>query len=271
MSRAVALARNIISRMAAAGSLLVAFSGGVDSAVVAKLAFDALGTKALAVTVDSRTLPRADLKDAKRLAQLIGIRHMVVEHDELAIPDFRANPPDRCYLCRKSLAEVLRKIADKECIARLADGATASDLGEHRPGIRAASEAGFWHPLMDARALKSDVRAMAKSLGLPVYNRPSSACLSSRIPYGEEITPEKLERIELAEAFLKSLGFTQVRVRAHECIARIEVNPDAIPLLMNGRLHTKVVEKLKSLGFAYVTVDLQGYRSGSLDEVLKQA
>jgi len=254
--------------MKRAGSLLVAFSGGVDSAVVAALAFEALGKNALAVTVDSSTLPRAELRDAIRLGKRIGIRHLVVKHDELSIPEFRRNPPDRCYLCRRALAGVLGGIAEREGMARIADGATASDLGEHRPGIRAATEAGVWHPLMEAGAMKSDVRAMAKLQGLPVHDRPSSACLSSRIPYGEEITPEKLERIEKAEAFLKKQGFGQLRVRAHGHIARIEVEPKALPLLLRRATHEKVVRKLRALGFTYITVDLQGYRSGSLDEVL---
>lgn len=250
------------------GGLLVAFSGGVDSAVLAKLARQALGDRAVAVTVDSQTYTAAELREARKLARLIGIRHIVVRHDELAEEAFCRNPPDRCYLCRRGLAGKMKEIARKTGLSAIADGANFSDTREHRPGIRAATEAGVLHPLMENRVTKAEVRRMARSLGLPVAGRPSSACLSSRIPYGERITQDKLRRIERAEAFIRSLGFRQVRVRHHGSIARIEVEPGAVPKLARPAVMDKVARRLKRLGFTYVTADLEGYRSGSLDEVL---
>ena len=251
------------------GGLLVAFSGGVDSAVLARLALDALGKRAVAVTVDSQTYTAAELREARRLARLIGIRHIVVRHDELAEEAFCQNPPDRCYLCRRGLAGRLQKIADGLGIATIADGANFSDTFEHRPGIRAATESGVLHPLMEHKVTKAMVRRMARALKLPVANRPSSACLSSRIPYGERITVEKLRQIELAESYLRSLGFKQVRVRHHGTIARIEVEPEAVTRLARRGTMEKVARRLRNLGFTYVSADLEGYRSGSLDEVLK--
>jgi len=266
------VARNmerIREALAPTGGLLVAFSGGVDSAVLARLAHDALGDRAVAVTVDSQTFTAAELREARKLARLIGIRHVVVRHDELAEEAFCQNPPDRCYLCRRGLAGKLRELSGKLGIAHIADGANYSDTFEHRPGIRAATESGVMHPLMEHKVTKDMVRRMARALGLPVANRPSSACLSSRIPYGERITDEKLKRIELAESFLRSLGFGQVRVRHHGNIARIEVEPEAVPRLVRKGTMKKVAARLRKLGFAYVTADLEGYRSGSLDEALK--
>ena len=255
--------------LARTGGLLVAFSGGVDSAVLAKLASEALGNRAVAVTVSSQTFTAVELREARRLARLIGIRHIVVEHDELADEAFCQNPPDRCYLCRRGLAGKLKELAGRLGIGAIADGANFSDISEHRPGIRAATEAGVLHPLLENGVTKAEVRRMARALGLPVANRPSSACLSSRIPYGERITEEKLERIERAEAYLRSLGFGQARVRHHGNIARIEVERSAVPRLARKGVMEKVARKLRKLGFTYVTADLEGYRSGSLDEALK--
>ncbi len=250
------------------GGLLVAFSGGVDSAVLAKLAVEALGARAVAVTVDSQTFTATELREARRLARLIGIRHIVVGHDELAEEAFCRNPPDRCYLCRRGLSGKMKAVAGKLGLGAIADGANYSDAGEHRPGIRAASEAGVLHPLMEYRVTKAEVRRMARALGLPVARKPSSACLSSRIPYGERITEEKLRRIERAEAFIRSLGFSQVRVRHHGTLARVEVEPRAVSRLARRGTMDKVARRLRRLGFTYVTADLEGYRSGSLDEAL---
>ncbi|MBM4249304.1 MAG: ATP-dependent sacrificial sulfur transferase LarE [Euryarchaeota archaeon] len=255
--------------LAATGGLLVAFSGGVDSAVLARLARDALGDRAVAVTVDSQTFTAAELREARRLARLIGIRHIVVTHDELAEEAFCRNPPDRCYLCRRGLAGKLRELASRLGIPHIADGANLSDTREHRPGIRAATEAGVLHPFIEHRVTKSGVRRLARSLGLPVAGRPSSACLSSRVPYGERITEEKLRQIERAESYIRSLGFRQVRVRHHGAVARIEVEPEAVPRLVRKGTLERVARRLRRLGFVYVTADLEGYRSGSLDKVLK--
>jgi uncharacterized protein len=261
--------RSLKEDMARTGGLLVAFSGGVDSAVVAGLAREALGRKALAVTVCSQTYTAEELKEARKLARLIGIRHIVITYDELKDPRFRGNPPDRCYLCREGMAVQLKAIARREGIRAIADGANFSDLSEHRPGIAAATRAGILHPLMEHRIGKREVRGIARALRLPVHDRPSSACLSSRIPYGEPITPEKLERVARAEAYLRRLGFRQVRVRSHGPLARIEVEKGALARLMRKGTYTKVAAYLKRLGFVYVTADMQGYRSGSMDEALE--
>jgi uncharacterized protein len=256
--------------LARTGGLLVAFSGGVDSAVLAKLAKDALEDRAVAVTVNSQTYTGAELREAKRLARLMGIRHLVVEHDELTDEAFCRNPPDRCYLCRMGMAGKLRALAGRLGIDHIADGANFSDTFEHRPGIRAATESGVMHPLMEHGVTKAQVREMARALGLPVSERPSSACLSSRIPYGEPITEKKLRTVKRAESFLRSLGFRQVRVRHHGDIARIEVERAEVPRLVRRPMMERVVRRLRRLGFTYVTADLEGYRSGSLDEVLRR-
>ncbi|MEM4728885.1 MAG: ATP-dependent sacrificial sulfur transferase LarE [Thermoplasmata archaeon] len=288
----------IREELAATEGVLVAFSGGVDSAVVAKLAHEALGDRAVAVTVDSRTFTREELELAKKVARLIGIRHIVIKHDQLDEPGFRSNPPERCYVCRRSLARRLGVLARKLGIACIADGVNYSDLDEHRPGIRAATEAGFLHPLMKHRVTKVGVRRMARALGLPVHDRPSSACLSSRIPYWEEITPQKLRMIEEAERYIRGLGFRQVRVRVHELgargctrkrraapggrdasrkvedssgallLARVELDRAELPRLLKGNLWRRVDAKLSRLGFSFITLDLRGYRSGSLDMLI---
>lgn len=249
------------------GNILVALSGGVDSSVVAKIAHDCLGDKALAVVADSETLPRAELEEAKRVAREIGIHLKVISFSELECKDFVENPPERCYYCRKELSRELKKIADSMNIKTIADGINSSDFGEHRPGIRAADEDGIWHPFVEFGLGKNEVRQLARLLELSVSDKPSMACMSSRIPYGEKITREKLERVEKAEALLKDMGFVQVRVRAHADIARIEVPRDEIVRFLEADTRT-IADRFKKLGFNYVTLDLEGYRSGSMDEVL---
>ncbi|MFA5772265.1 MAG: ATP-dependent sacrificial sulfur transferase LarE [Thermoplasmata archaeon] len=248
--------------------ILVAFSGGVDSAVVAKLAYDSLGKNALAVTIDAETFPKSELEIAKRVAREIRIKHRTIKHSELSNPNIAKNPIDRCYHCRKDLALTLKKIAKLEGIETIADGVNFSDLNEHRPGIMAANEAGIWHPLIEMKLSKKDVRKMAGLLNLTVCDKPSTACLSSRIPYGERITISKLRNIEKAESFLRKLGFSQVRVRAHKNIARIEVPKNEINLFFDVKKRNKIASELKKLGYTYITLDLEGYRSGSMDEVL---
>jgi uncharacterized protein len=265
-----AVIRSLREDMARTGGVLVAFSGGVDSAVVAAIARQALGERAVALTIDSQTFTAEELKEARRLARLIGIRHIVKAYDELKDPRFKANPPNRCYLCRKGMARELRAAARELGIGAIADGANFSDLFEHRPGIRAATEAGIMHPLMEHGVSKEVVRRIARALRLGVHDRPSSACLSSRLPYGEQITAEKLARVARAEAYLRRLGFRQVRVRSHGALARIEVDKAAIPKLMRKAASRKVAAYLRRLGFVYVTVDMTGYRSGSMDEALQR-
>jgi len=260
--------RSLKERLARTGGLLVAFSGGVDSAVVARLAHEALAGRAVAVTIDSQTFTKDELAQARRLARLIGIRHLVLKHDELKDQNFCKNPPERCYFCRKGMAARLLLTARRLGLLAVADGANLSDLSEHRLGIKAATEAGIIHPLMEEGVDKKGVRRMARALGLPVHDRPSSACLSSRIPYGEEITEEKLKRVARAEAYLRKLGFRQVRVRSHGMMARIEVDKDLLPRLFRKGTAQRIVSRFRKLGFIYITADLDGYRSGSMDEAL---
>lgn len=266
---AEALLENKINRLQAVmsgkTSVLVAFSGGVDSSVVAKVAYEALGTRSAAATVDSPALPRRELAMARRLAAEIGIRHLVVPAPGLD-PELARNSCDRCYFCKQGDLALLREAARREGCDAIAFGVTASDHQEHRPGLRALAEARAFLPLVEAGIEKSEMRAVAKELALSNFDLPSTTCLSSRVPYGQEITPEKLARIEAAESFLFEQGFRQVRVRHDGQAARIEVSPAEIGQLLARR--EQVSRKLKSLGFTYVSADLEGYRSGSMDEVL---
>lgn len=250
------------------GKVLVAFSGGVDSGLVAKAARDALGDDALAVVSDAESLPRRELDDALSIAEEIGIAVRVVRVAELDNPAYAANPGNRCYFCRSELADGLRPLAAELGIETIADGVNVSDLGDHRPGIRAMDEAGFWHPLVEFGLRKEDVRSLARHLGLRFAEKPSNSCLSSRIAYGEAITWEKLRRVEEAEESLRNMGFETVRVRSHEGVARIEVPRVDIPRLVSPDVAERAVSALKAAGFVYVTVDLRGYRSGSMNESL---
>lgn len=243
--------------------ILVCFSGGVDSVFLAKIVFDVLGKNALAVTIDSETFPRGELKDAKRIASEIGVRHRIVSCSLLKNRRFVKNPRNRCYYCKKEMMKILKKIADEENIECIADGVTFSDYDEYRPGLKIKC---FWHPLAESSFSKNEVRKLAKKTGLLIYDKPSDACLATRIPYNEKITKKNLGMIEKSEAVLKKMGFTQVRVRYHKNIARIEVGEKEIKKILNMR--KKIVNEMKKLGCPYITLDLQGYRSGSMDEVL---
>jgi len=248
-------------------SVLVAFSGGVDSTVVAKVAFEILGARSAAATIDSPALPRRELAIAQRLAAEIGIRHFIIPAPDLD-PELVRNSCDRCYFCKQGDLALLREAALRERYEIIAFGVTASDHHEHRPGLRALAEARAFLPLVEAGIVKSEMRAVAEQLALSNSDLPSTTCLSSRIPYGQEITPEKLARIEAAESFLYEQGFRQVRVRHDDGLARIEVSPAEIGQLLACR--EQVSRQLKSLGFTYVTADLEGYRPGSMDEVLSR-
>ena len=247
-------------------SVMIAFSGGIDSSLVAKIAYEVLGKKALAVTLTSDTFSKRELESAKIIAKEIGISHKIIESSELGNDEFVKNPENKCYYCKKEEALVLKRIANKNGIKYIADGVNLSDFDEHRPGIKALDEEDIIHPLVEAKIKKSDIKAIAKFLGLSNYNMPSTTCLSSRISYGEEITTEKLKRIEEAESFILSSGFRQVRVRCHKNIARIEVEKEEMEKAII--FSEEIVRRLKIVGFKYITLDLEGYRSGSMDEAL---
>lgn len=246
--------------------LMVAYSGGVDSSLLARLAKDALGDRALAVILDSETLPRCDLMQAVALAERMGLNFRVARFDIMQQAPFRDNPPRRCYICKKSAIALLKSIAAQEDIDCIADGLNRDDCEQWRPGTAACQEEGVWHPLVQAGMGKEDIRAAARDLGLPVWNKPSSACLATRIAYGQPITPENLRMVEAAEDFLKGLGFGQLRVRTDGRSGRIELEKQEMKrALEKGE---EIACELKALGFGQVSLDLQGYRSGSMDEVL---
>lgn len=264
MNRADKL-EDLKKRIAEKEKLLVAYSGGVDSSLLAKVARDVLGDGALAVILDSETMPRSELLQAMALAKSQGLNCQVTEFSILADEQFLQNPANRCYICKKKSAAVLKSVAAERGISCIADGVNLSDYGDYRPGIAACNEEGIWHPFVDAHITKEDIRILAHSLNLPVWNKPSSACLSSRIPYGEPITPENLRMAEEAEEYLKSQGFGQLRVRVHGRMARIEL----LKQDMAGAIEESdgIARMLKSIGFDYVALDLQGFRSGSMNEV----
>jgi len=250
------------------GSAAVAFSGGTDSTLVAKIALDELGKNALAVTIDSPLYPASELEAAKKVARAIGINHVVVRLDPLADKEFVKNPPDRCYLCKSGDMQTIRKIALGHGISKVVDGSNHDDRKDYRPGMRAKDEIGVISPLAEAKLTKEEVREISKRLKLPTSAKSSSPCLASRVPYGDPITKRKLVMIEQAEETLRAAGFKTVRVRAHGTIARIEVGPEEIARLVVPRVRNKITKKLKALGFSYVSVDLEGYRMGSMNEVL---
>ena len=257
------------SAMRAHGSAIVAYSGGVDSALVAAVAHEVLGDRALAITADSPSLARSELADAAALAAQIGIAHRTVRTGEMEREGYRANGPDRCYFCKDTLYVELGKLVSPEGFAVVVNGTNADDLGDYRPGISAAAEHGVHSPLIDAGFTKADVRDLARNMGLPVWDKPAQACLSSRIPYGTPVSLEALERISKAEAALRELGFGQLRVRHHGRVARIEVPQDQIAALVTPETRSKITKAIKSAGYTYVTVDLDGFRSGSGNEVLQ--
>ncbi|HID95289.1 MAG TPA: ATP-dependent sacrificial sulfur transferase LarE [Candidatus Latescibacteria bacterium] len=266
LSKKLQRLKSILSDM---GSVLVAYSGGVDSTFLLKVASDVLGDRVIAVTASSETYPSRELKEARENARMLGVRHLVINTSELDDPDFASNPPERCYYCKKELFSKLFKLAEQHGLNYVADGSNYDDINDFRPGMRAASEFGIRSPLKDAMLTKEEIRVLSKEMDLPTWDKPSFACLSSRFPYGVRITKEKLSRVEHAEEFLARFGIRQLRVRDHGDIARIEVSKDQMHILIDEDISREITEGLKSLGYNYVTLDLQGYRTGSMNEPLK--
>ncbi len=250
------------------GSVLVCFSGGIDSTLVLSLAQRALGEHAVGLTAVSPSLPASERADAERLATALGARHLFVDSHEIERPGYVQNGPDRCFHCKSELYVIAQRKAEELGLAVIANGTNLDDLGDYRPGLEAARQAGVKSPLVEAGFGKQDVRDAARVLGIAAWDKPAAACLSSRIPYGTSVTPERLARIGGFEAELKALGFRQVRVRFHEEIARIEVALDELPRLLEPGIRDRALEAGKRHGFRYVTLDLGGYRQGSHNEVL---
>lgn len=250
------------------GKVIVAFSGGVDSTFLAEAAKRSLGDNALAVTAISDSYPEREMKAAQEIARRIGIRYETINTDELETEGYVSNPINRCYFCKTELFEKIRPIAEKYKIGTVVYGAIPDDIGDYRPGMDAAKRMGVKAPLIEVNLTKAEIREASSQWGLPTWNKPAFACLSSRFPYGTRITREKLRLVDRAEQFLYDLGVRQFRVRHHEDLARIEVDPEQIPFIASKEIRTQINEKFKSLGYKYVTLDLQGYRSGSLNEVI---
>jgi pyridinium-3,5-biscarboxylic acid mononucleotide sulfurtransferase len=248
---------------------LIAYSGGVDSTLVAKIAYDVLGDRALAITAVSPSLLPEELEDARIQAATIGIPHEVIETHEMNNPNYTSNPVNRCYFCKSELHDTLKPLALKRGYPYVVDGVNADDLRDYRPGIQAAKERGVRSPLAEVGVTKAEVRQLSKQLGLPWWDKPAQPCLSSRFPYGEEITVHKLQRVGRAEIYLRRLGYSNLRVRSEGDTARIELPPEQIKEFVLTTDLTAVVSAFQSFGFIYVTLDLEGYRSGKLNQVLQ--
>jgi uncharacterized protein len=259
----------LVETLRAYGRVAVAFSGGIDSTVVAQAAYEALGNGAIAITAVSESLASGELEEAQALARQIGIRHRVIRTEEFADPNYMRNDSNRCYYCKSELYGRLERMQGELGVDVIASGANTDDLGDYRPGLRAASEHGVRHPLQECGLSKADVRGLAKAWGLPTWDKPATPCLSSRIAYGEEPTPERVRMVDQAEQWLRQHGLRILRVRYHKGdLARIEVSPQDLPRLVEIELRGELVPAFLALGFKFVTLDLAGFRSGSLNSVV---
>lgn len=250
------------------GSLAVSFSGGVDSTFLLKVAVDVLGEKAVAVTARSSTYPEREFKEAEAFAKSLGVKHLVIVSEELEIEGYAENPVNRCYFCKRELFEKVKKVAKQNGIQYVADGSNLDDLGDYRPGMQAVKELEVVSPLKAAEMTKDDIRLLSKEMGLPTWDKQAFACLASRFPYGQKITKEKLAMVDKSEQFLLDLGFRQVRVRHHGDLARIEVGAHERCRFFNEELMEKVYAEFKKIGFTYVSLDMKGYRTGSMNEAI---
>jgi uncharacterized protein len=264
-----AKSRALVDLLTGFESVVVAFSGGVDSAYLACVASRALGARALAITADSSSYPQHHREMALRLASQFEFAHEFIVTDELARPEYRANPENRCYYCKHELFSQLTEIAAARGFRVVVDGSNADDRGDYRPGRQAAREFGVRSPLDEAGLTKADIRELSRRDGLPTWDEPASACLSSRIPYHSEVTPEKLRTIERAEDALRALGFRICRVRHHDTLARVEIGRDEIARALDPELRAAITRELRAAGYRYVTLDLDGYRTGSLNETIR--
>ncbi|MFT9497844.1 ATP-dependent sacrificial sulfur transferase LarE [Anaerosolibacter sp.] len=249
-------------------SVAVAFSGGVDSTFLLKVAHEVLGDQVIAVTARSSTYPEREFNEAKKYAETMGAKHIIIVSEELEIEGFAKNPTNRCYYCKHELFTKVRDVANEHHMLHVLDGSNYDDLGDFRPGMHAAKELHVISPLREIGLTKDDIRILSKDMDLPTWNKPAFACLSSRFPYGQEITPEKLKMVDLAEQYLLDLGFRQIRVRHHDQIARIEVSSIEREKFFDINIMDQIGAKFKEIGFTYVTLDILGYRTGSMNEVL---
>ncbi len=259
--------KNIIKRQ---NSAVVAFSGGVDSTFLLKVSAEVLGDKVVAVTAHSSTYPERELREATEFAEQNSIRHRVIISEELDVEGFSDNPVNRCYLCKNELYEKIKEVADEEGMEYIFEGSNVDDLGDFRPGMQAVREHGVISPLREAQLTKEEIRTLSKEMGLKTWDKQAFACLSSRFPYGEKITRERLQMIDRAEQFLLDLGFKQVRVRFHKDIARIEVTQESFEKIIQPAVREKIYTEFKKIGFMYTALDLKGYRTGSMNEGLSQ-